>query len=109
MSAAFAYYTEDSASFGASNDNTPHPATTVIKLSTASRCGLKVNDGPLPWPSTVQIDSRDRFISGADHLRTMKRVKSTANGKVIYNVYDYGGKLVHVDEETDGKETYPTI
>ena len=35
----------------------------------------------------------------------MKRVKSVVNGKTIYNVYDAAGRLVHVDEATDGKET----
>lgn len=35
----------------------------------------------------------------------MKRVKSVVNGKTIYNVYDAAGRLVHVDEHTDGKET----
>jgi len=35
----------------------------------------------------------------------MKRVKSVVNGKTIYNVYDLSGRLVHVHEVTDGKET----
>ncbi|MEP3889928.1 MAG: RHS repeat-associated core domain-containing protein, partial [Hellea sp.] len=35
----------------------------------------------------------------------MKRVKSLIDGKTIYNVYDNTGRLVHVDEVTDGKET----
>ena len=35
----------------------------------------------------------------------MKRVKSVVNGKTIYNVYDASGKLVHVDEATDNKQT----
>jgi len=35
----------------------------------------------------------------------MKRVKSVVNGKTIYNVYDLSGRLVHVHEVTDEKET----
>ena len=34
-----------------------------------------------------------------------KRVKSVVNGKTIYNVYDAGGTLVHIDNATDGKKT----
>jgi len=35
----------------------------------------------------------------------LKRVKSVVNGKTIYNVYDVGGNLVHVDAVTDNKKT----
>jgi RHS repeat-associated protein len=35
----------------------------------------------------------------------MKRVKAVSNGKTLYNVYDAAGRLVHVDEVTDNKET----
>ena len=35
----------------------------------------------------------------------LKRVKSVANGKTIYNVYNVSGKLVHIDAVTDNKKT----
>ena len=35
----------------------------------------------------------------------LKRVKAVVAGKTIYNVYDAGGTLVHVDETTDGNTT----
>jgi RHS repeat-associated protein len=35
----------------------------------------------------------------------LKRVKAVVAGKTIYNVYDAGGTLVHVDEATDGNKT----
>ena len=35
----------------------------------------------------------------------LKRVKAVVAGKTIYNVYDAGGTLVHVDETTDGNVT----
>ena len=35
----------------------------------------------------------------------LKRVKSVINGKTIYNVFDAGGTLVHIDAVTDNKKT----
>jgi len=35
----------------------------------------------------------------------LKRVKAVVNGKTIYNVYDAGGALVHVDNVSAGEET----
>ncbi|MEP1230087.1 MAG: RHS repeat-associated core domain-containing protein [Litorimonas sp.] len=52
-------------------------------------------------------------VNGADGATTgnyrydgnLKRVKSVVNGKTIYNIYDAGGALVHVDAVSDGEET----
>jgi len=35
----------------------------------------------------------------------LKRVKSVTNGKTIYNVYDFAGRLAHVDNATNNEET----
>lgn len=35
----------------------------------------------------------------------LKRVRAVVNGKTIYNVYDAGGSLVHIDEVSDNKRT----
>ena len=35
----------------------------------------------------------------------LKRVKSTVNGKTIYNVYNLAGQLMYVDEATENKKT----
>lgn len=35
----------------------------------------------------------------------MKRVKAVSNGKTIYNVYDFAGRLAHVDELDDATTT----
>ena len=35
----------------------------------------------------------------------LKRVKAVVDGKTIYNIYDAGGTLIHVDAVTDDKKT----
>lgn len=44
-------------------------------------------------------------IGGYTYDGNLKRVKSDIDGKIIYNVYDASGTLVHVDEVTDNRTT----
>ena len=70
--------------------------------------GLSFEYDMADQPRTVSGTNRTGgAVSGGTYVYdgNLKRVKSVVNGKTIYNVYDYGGKLVHVDEATDGKET----
>ncbi|WP_017931467.1 RHS repeat domain-containing protein [Robiginitomaculum antarcticum] len=57
-------------------------------------------DGRLPTPFPVQIDSQDRFVSTADLVQSLKRVKSVMNGVAIYNIYDSSGLVSMVDPLT---------
>lgn len=59
---------------------------------------------------TYDMSDQPTYISGTasgtyKYDGNLKRVKSTVNGKTIYNVYDAGGTLIHIDAVTDGKAT----
>lgn len=59
---------------------------------------------------TYDMADQPRAISGGvsasyQYDGNLKRVKSVADGKTIYNVYDLSGALVHVDEVTDATRT----